>query len=79
VCGFDVRVGLFVVVCVANWLLCALVVVVCCVCCMCCLGFRWMIEVCGEFVLWCEVFFVALSVCFVCEFVFWLIVGVGLR
>jgi len=28
VCGFDVRVGLFVVVCVANWLWCALVVVV---------------------------------------------------
>jgi len=38
-----------------------------------------MIEVCGEFVLWCVVFCVALYVCFVCEFYFWWIVGVGLR
>jgi len=68
VCGFDVRVGRFVVVCAGNWLWCALVVVVCCVCCMCCLGFSWVIEVCWEFVLWCVVCGVALCVCFVCEF-----------
>jgi len=66
--GLDVRVGFFVVVCLGNWLWCALVVVVCYGCCMCCLGFSWVIEVCGEFVLWCVVFCVALCVCFVCEF-----------
>jgi len=54
-CGLDVRVGFFVGVFSGNWLWCALVVVVCCVCCMCCLGFSWVIEVCGEFVLWCVV------------------------